>query len=85
MAMRLAREDGVFAGTSTGANAIAALRLAEQLGPGATHCHRRVRYRNQISQQSIPNLKHSAAALGVAVVANATALSHSFPCLVTLK
>lgn len=36
MAMRLAREEGLFAGTSTGANVIAALRLAEQLGPDAT-------------------------------------------------
>jgi len=36
MALRLAREEGVFAGTSTGANVIAALRLAEQLGPGST-------------------------------------------------
>jgi len=36
MALRLAREEGLFAGTSTGANVIAALRLAEQLGPGAT-------------------------------------------------
>jgi cysteine synthase len=36
MAFRLAREEGLFAGTSTGANIIAALRLAEQLGPGAT-------------------------------------------------
>ena len=36
MAMRLAREEGLFAGTSTGANVVAALRLAEQLGPGAT-------------------------------------------------
>ena len=36
MALRLAREEGVFAGTSTGANVIAALRLAEQLRPGAT-------------------------------------------------
>jgi len=35
MAFRLAREEGLFAGTSTGANVIAALRLAEQLGPGA--------------------------------------------------
>ena len=32
MAFRLAREEGLFAGTSTGANVIAALRLAEQLG-----------------------------------------------------
>ena len=36
MTRRLAREDGVFAGTSTGANVVAALRLAERLGPGAT-------------------------------------------------
>ncbi|HMN07708.1 MAG TPA: cysteine synthase family protein [Gemmatimonadaceae bacterium] len=36
MAMRLAREEGLFAGTSTGANVIAALRVAEQLGAGAT-------------------------------------------------
>jgi cysteine synthase A len=35
MAMRLAREEGLFAGTSTGANVIAALRLAEKLGPRA--------------------------------------------------
>jgi len=36
MTMRLAREEGLFAGTSTGCNVIAALRLAEQLGPDAT-------------------------------------------------
>jgi cysteine synthase A len=36
MTLRLAREEGIFAGTSTGANVIAALRLAEQLGPDAT-------------------------------------------------
>jgi len=36
MAFRLAREEGLFAGASTGANVIAALRLAEELGPGAT-------------------------------------------------
>ena len=36
MARRLAREEGLFAGTSTGANVVAALRLAEQLGRGAT-------------------------------------------------
>jgi len=36
MALRLAREEGLFAGTSTGANLIAALRLAETLGPAAT-------------------------------------------------
>jgi cysteine synthase A len=36
MAMRLARQEGLFAGSSTGANVVAALRVAEQLGPGAT-------------------------------------------------
>ncbi len=36
MAFRLAREEGLFAGASTGANVIAALRLAHRLGPGAT-------------------------------------------------
>lgn len=36
MAARLAREEGLFAGTSTGANVVAALRLAETLGPGAS-------------------------------------------------
>jgi cysteine synthase A len=36
MALRLAREEGIFAGTSTGANVVAALRLTERLEPGAT-------------------------------------------------
>lgn len=36
MTTRLAREEGIFAGTSTGGNVIAALRLAERLGPEAT-------------------------------------------------
>jgi cysteine synthase A len=36
MAFRLAREEGIFVGTSTGANVVAALRLAAQLGPDAT-------------------------------------------------
>jgi cysteine synthase A len=36
MARRLAREEGVFAGTSSGANVVAALRLAATLGPSAT-------------------------------------------------
>jgi cysteine synthase A len=36
MVFRLAREEGLFAGTSTGANVIAALRLAEQLAPHST-------------------------------------------------
>jgi cysteine synthase A len=36
MTKRLASEEGVFAGTSTGANVVAALRLAEEVGPAAT-------------------------------------------------
>jgi cysteine synthase A len=36
MARLLAREEGVFAGASTGANVVAALRVARELGPGAT-------------------------------------------------
>lgn len=36
MARRLAREEGMFAGTSTGANVVAALRVAARLGPDAT-------------------------------------------------
>ncbi len=36
MARRLAREEAVFAGTSTGANVAAALRIAQRLGPGRT-------------------------------------------------
>ena len=36
MARRLAREEGLFAGTSSGANVIAAIRVGEGLGPKAT-------------------------------------------------
>ena len=36
MTRRLAREEGIFAGASTGANVVAALRVAERLGPGST-------------------------------------------------
>jgi cysteine synthase A len=36
MARRLAREEALFAGTSSGANVAAAIRVAEQLGPDAT-------------------------------------------------
>jgi cysteine synthase A len=35
MARRLAREEGLFAGTSSGANVIGAIRLGARLGPGA--------------------------------------------------
>jgi cysteine synthase A len=36
MTRRLAREEGIFAGASSGANVVAALRLAAELGPAAT-------------------------------------------------
>lgn len=36
MCRRLAREEGIFAGTSSGLNVLAALRVAERLGPEAT-------------------------------------------------
>lgn len=36
MAGRLAREEGVFVGISSGANVVAALRIARDLGPGTT-------------------------------------------------
>jgi cysteine synthase A len=35
-ARRLAREEGIFAGTSTGLNVLAALQLAEEIGAGGT-------------------------------------------------
>jgi cysteine synthase A len=35
MARRIAREEGLFAGTSSGANVVAAIQVAERLGPGA--------------------------------------------------
>jgi cysteine synthase len=35
MTLRLAREEGIFAGISTGANVVGAHRLAERLGPDA--------------------------------------------------
>lgn len=36
MTRRLAKEEGLFAGTSSGANVIAALQIAERLGPDST-------------------------------------------------
>ena len=36
MARRLAREEALFAGTSSGANVVAAIEMARQMGPGAT-------------------------------------------------
>jgi cysteine synthase len=35
MTLRLSREDGIFAGISTGANVVGAHRLAARLGPDA--------------------------------------------------
>jgi cysteine synthase A len=35
MTLRLARDEGIFAGVSTGANVVGALRLAHELGPDA--------------------------------------------------
>ena len=35
MARRLAREEALFAGTSSGANVLAAIQVAKRLGPGA--------------------------------------------------
>lgn len=55
MALSLAREEGLFAGTSTGANVTAALRLAERLGPGATvvtmMCDTGMKYLNSFGAQ----------------------------------
>jgi cysteine synthase A len=36
MARRLAKEEGIFAGTSSGLNVTAALQLAKELGSGST-------------------------------------------------
>jgi len=36
MARRIAREEALFAGTSSGANVIAAMQVAERLGPEST-------------------------------------------------
>jgi len=36
MARRLAKEEGIFAGTSSALNVVAALQLAQELGPGST-------------------------------------------------
>ena len=48
MARRLAREEGLFAGESSGANIVASLRVGERLGPDATivtiPCDSRLRY-----------------------------------------
>lgn len=36
MCRRLAREEGLLVGTSTGLNVVAAIALAKELGPGKT-------------------------------------------------
>ena len=36
MTRRLAREEALFAGTSSGANVLAAIEVARRLGPGST-------------------------------------------------
>ena len=36
MARRIAREEGLFAGTSSGANVLAAIEIGQRLGPEAT-------------------------------------------------
>ena len=36
MALRLAREEGLFAGSSTGANVVTALKVAEAMGRAAS-------------------------------------------------
>jgi cysteine synthase A len=36
MARRLAKDEALFTGTSSGANVIASLRVAERLGPSST-------------------------------------------------
>jgi len=36
MARRLSREEGLFAGTSSGANVLAAIAVGRRLGPGAS-------------------------------------------------
>jgi cysteine synthase A len=55
MSLRLAREEGLFAGVSTGANVVAALRLAEHLGPAATvvtlMCDTGMKYLHTLRQQ----------------------------------
>jgi cysteine synthase len=58
MAFRLAAEEGLFCGTSTGANVTAALRLAGRLGPKATivtiMCDTGMKYLKNFSQDLKP-------------------------------
>jgi cysteine synthase len=58
MAFRLAAEEGLFCGTSTGANVTASLRLAGRLGPNATivtiMCDTGMKYLKNFSQDLKP-------------------------------
>jgi cysteine synthase A len=58
MAFRLAAEEGLFCGTSTGVNVTAALRLAGRLGPNATivtiMCDTGMKYLQNFSQDLKP-------------------------------
>jgi cysteine synthase A len=58
MAFRLAAEEGLFCGSSTGANVTAALRLAERLGPRSTivtiMCDTGMKYLKAFSQDLEP-------------------------------
>ena len=57
MARRLAREEAIFAGPSTGANVVAALRIAERLGPHATGRHDSCRFWIALPQyRRVPDL-----------------------------
>ena len=51
MALRLSREEGIFAGISTGANVVGAHRLAERLGPDGRHRDARRRQRLQVHER----------------------------------
>ena len=68
MALRLAREEGLFAGTSTGANVIAALRLAGGAGPGRDRRHGHVRHGDEVfdSWIKLASLGACASAIGAA-------------------
>jgi cysteine synthase A len=63
MALRLAREEGLFAGTSTGANVVAALRVAEHLGGEATivtvMCDTGMKYLRSTSPPPLPAELHN--------------------------
>ena len=51
MARRAAKEEGVFAGTSSGVNLVAAIALARELGPGQSRRDRGGRHRPQVPRR----------------------------------